>query len=746
MRKKKLHIIFVLQVVSMFFYSLPSSAQYEVANPENSEEEPITAPLKIMRPYLGLGTGMMAYYGDIRNPRLSKNPFTSRISSELFLGTELTKYLDLDFYVVFGKLSGNEFGNDRNLNFQSTVRTGGFLLTYDFENFYKNKKPTIQPFISIGLETVEYVTKTDLYDSKGRKYNYWSDGSIRSLPENHPNAGLSELLIRDYIYETDVREQNIDGYGPYNEQGLALPIGGGIKMNLTDRLSFRVSSIAHIAFTDVIDGITPESIGNRAGNQKRDWFLVNSASISYNLHFKVKKKSRDAYKYNEEDLNDVDYLALMNDDSDGDGIRDFDDNCPDTPPGVEVDKFGCPLDTDKDGVPDYLDEEPNTAAGAIVDRKGVTMTDEDIMAAYKMFSDSIGAFSVTTRTQYQTALKDPDMPTFRVQIGKFGASVPQDFINKVLSISDISSNKSDDNQTIYSVGKYSAIDAAKNRKKAMEEMGFADVKIIVEKRGKIYAEDEPQFEQASKYTRQARPASSGSYYADRGNKTDASGNVGNTPKVPSNILEREVKADKRYFDDAKPMPITDELIYRVQIGTHSRKVNDNRYGNVPDLVTVTKDDGLTRYLGGSFKTYNQAANLKADLVSKGFDDAFVVAYKNGERVSLQTLKNEVTLVENYVDPVTQKDKNQLTFRVQIGAFRNVTEEFSAETRGIEGVQSITLSNGITRFVAGNFKSYNEAENLRKKVINSTSLKDAFIVAYYDGNPIPLQQALQILNQ
>lgn len=48
-------------------------------------------------------------------------------------------------------------------------------------------------------------------------------------------------------------------------------------------------------------------------------------------------------------------------DADKDGISDKYDKCPDTPPGIEVDKTGCPLDKDADGVADYLDECPDVA-------------------------------------------------------------------------------------------------------------------------------------------------------------------------------------------------------------------------------------------------------------------------------------------------------------------------------------------------------------------------------------------------
>lgn len=57
-------------------------------------------------------------------------------------------------------------------------------------------------------------------------------------------------------------------------------------------------------------------------------------------------------------------------DSDGDGVPDDRDKCPDTPKGVQVDADGCPLDTDGDGVYDYLDHCPGTPKGAKVDDRG----------------------------------------------------------------------------------------------------------------------------------------------------------------------------------------------------------------------------------------------------------------------------------------------------------------------------------------------------------------------------------------
>jgi OOP family OmpA-OmpF porin len=87
------------------------------------------------------------------------------------------------------------------------------------------------------------------------------------------------------------------------------------------------------------------------------------------------------YKFGSENKKTIQKEHL---DSDGDGVFDENDKCPNTIKGVKVDKNGCPLDSDGDGVYDNLDKCPNTPAGVSVDVNGCAVdNDKDGVPDYK---------------------------------------------------------------------------------------------------------------------------------------------------------------------------------------------------------------------------------------------------------------------------------------------------------------------------------------------------------------------------
>lgn len=94
-------------------------------------------------------------------------------------------------------------------------------------------------------------------------------------------------------------------------------------------------------------------------------------------------------------------------DSDGDGVPDSRDRCPGTPKGVKVDKYGCELDGDDDGVVDSKDKCPGTKKGVPVDHKGCQLEKEYKLhgVTFEFDSDKLSSASTATLNEAVKILK-----------------------------------------------------------------------------------------------------------------------------------------------------------------------------------------------------------------------------------------------------------------------------------------------------------------------------------------------------
>lgn len=103
--------------------------------------------------------------------------------------------------------------------------------------------------------------------------------------------------------------------------------------------------------------------------------------INYNMNWAyTSRDKRDNFSNGKNDQFMIHSLGLVLPigkmiDTDGDLVSDKRDKCPNTPAGVSVDIFGCPLDKDGDGVADYQDACPEVKG--LPSMKGCPDTDGD---------------------------------------------------------------------------------------------------------------------------------------------------------------------------------------------------------------------------------------------------------------------------------------------------------------------------------------------------------------------------------
>lgn len=80
------------------------------------------------------------------------------------------------------------------------------------------------------------------------------------------------------------------------------------------------------------------------------------------------------------------------------------------------------------------------------------------------------------------------------------------------------------------------------------------------------------------------------------------------------------------------------VVFKIQLATSSVDVaNTPRWRNVEDLE-VMKEGNTFKYFKIGIEDYSEAAVILKKMRASGFSDAFIVAYKNGKRVSLEEVK------------------------------------------------------------------------------------------------------------
>ncbi len=136
-------------------------------------------------------------------------------------------------------------------------------------------------------------------------------------------------------------------------------VGGGLRMRFTPHMSGRAELEVQYAPTDIYS--------NTLINVGLTWVLGGGSP---------KDTDGDGVLDLHDQCPDTPAGALVDRhngcpwDTDLDGIMEGIDKCGDTPKGWPVDAAGCPLDTDVDGVPDGADKCADTPKGAIVDEAG----------------------------------------------------------------------------------------------------------------------------------------------------------------------------------------------------------------------------------------------------------------------------------------------------------------------------------------------------------------------------------------
>jgi hypothetical protein len=234
---------------------------------------------------------------------------------------------------------------------------------------------------------------------------------------------------------------------------------------------------------------------------------------------------------------------------------------------------------------------------------------------------------------------------------------------------------------------------------------------------------------------------------------DNNGSVSNyVIPVPEPIIdEEEVVLPVVEEDETEKIAEEETVIssnvttYRIQIGAFDKELSDKVFEGVDNVVSFEGKDGLVRYMTGSFTEYKDAINYQAQMKARGFEDAFIVTYKNGERISLNVairaestssisevvVEDEITKIniEFLVQILVSKESLSAGNLIKMGKLGNIDKEADGEE--------------MYRYFTGAYTSLEDA-NVRLEEAKLAGYNDAFVLAKLEGERITIERAIELL--
>ncbi len=308
----------------------------------------------------GILLGLANYQGDVTDPVWDLKE--TNYSAGLVIRHHLNKNLALRGNLLFGKIAGSDVNHssedwtreNRGFSFESSVSELSLKLEYSpltkewlDGNGKFNKSITPYGFVGLG---VAFWTPTT---------NFNENGDTRLIKILQPRIAEDKQEVKS------------------NKSGFTIPIGAGIKADLTDKIILGGEIGFRPVFNDYLDGISVS-----ANPDKNDWYWFAGATLTFRLAEGKEKDplpmltdtDKDGVPDSADDCPSVFGKAMFNGcpDSDSDGVMDKDDKCPTLAGKLD----GCP-DTDGDGIADNLDNCPNERGTVQNNGCPVLMLDSD---------------------------------------------------------------------------------------------------------------------------------------------------------------------------------------------------------------------------------------------------------------------------------------------------------------------------------------------------------------------------------
>ena len=253
---------------------------------------------------------------------------------------------------------------------------------------------------------------------------------------------------------------------------------------------------------------------------------------------------------------------------------------------------------------------------------------------------------------------NPSGLNFRVQVGAFRRPVRDDVYRE---FTPVSGQQLSNGLIVYMAGYFNNSKDAINAQKSIRSIGYSDAFVVSycnderlpfwkgkdhERNGTCLASNrneliainsgEPELSNDSESSNNSELLNNSSI-AEVNNNDANNLNVTNTA---SEEFVKQVIKEQHGTQEVSGVKVSG-LFYSVQVGAFNRKIRSGELDQLQEL-NYYLSSGLYRYSSGKFTSIDKARERQKEVVSLGISDAFIVAFYNGERISIGKSRNLLT--------------------------------------------------------------------------------------------------------
>jgi len=213
-------------------------------------------------------------------------------------------------------------------------------------------------------------------------------------------------------------------------------------------------------------------------------------------------------------------------------------------------------------------------------------------------------------------------------------------------------------------------------------------------------------------------------------------------------VAKEQEDENEYEEKTEEVSAKEKMrgvVFRVQIAADKKPLSQatlrKLYSDGKKEITRVVENGWYKYSIGDFYTFKIAQNFKSELNIK---DAFIVAYKNGQKMSPGQIQRTLAEKEEKEQEPEKKTVSagdaSVVFQVQVAASKEPMSQ-SKISSIYSGPLSITQHKvkGWNKYAIGEYENYQDANELKKLV----DVDGAFVTAYRGDELLDIKEAIRI---